>query len=196
MGPPSVFERVQAAVPRSTKARPARGPHSLAEFLHRLQRMMPWAFAEGSQATRAQLPIQTSSLPPPSSRDSSRHCQSLPRNSSHFSVALHRWRQMPPLREMQAKPSGQPASLSHETVQTPPGKLPPISHRADSQSSAMEHDSPGAPASVAHPVIVRNTAQPIIKCRKRFFLRQSLNPTSSMVTHDRPMLKFAAQSLK
>ena len=113
----------------------------------------------------AQSPMQTSTLPPPSSRDSSRHCQSLPRWSSHSCVVVHRWRQIPLLREIQAKPSRQSASLSHATVQIPPGKLPPVSHRPDSQSSATAQDSPGAPASVAQPTIVSKTVKPIIKCR-------------------------------
>ena len=58
---------------------------------------------------------------------------------------------MPLLREIHGKSSGQSASLSHASVQIPAGKLPPVSHRLDSQSSATAHDSPGASASVAQP---------------------------------------------
>ena len=91
--------------------------------------------------------MQTSWLPLPSSRDSSRHCQLGPRNSSHSEVTAQLGRQTPLLREMQAKPVGQSALPSQARVQAPAGKLPPERQNSDSQSAPSVHESPGAPLS-------------------------------------------------
>jgi hypothetical protein len=50
----------------------------------------------------------------------------------------------PELREMQLNPDGQSALLAQDGVQTPSGKLPPVTHRASAQSASDAHGSPVA----------------------------------------------------
>jgi len=54
---------------------------------------------------------------------------------------------------MQLNPLGQSALLAQEGVQTPSGKLPPVSQRASAQSASDTHGSPVAVFSAPHAAI-------------------------------------------
>jgi hypothetical protein len=110
-----------------------------------------------SQASQA--PIQTIVFPPPSCRDSSRHCQPAPWAASHSVAAVQSRRQIPELREMQLNPSGQSELRAHIGVHVPPGKLPPVIHCSSAQSVLVVHDSPVPALSLPHPMVSRTIAR-------------------------------------